>query len=420
MARDRRTRYEGVYVRHRKGCPAGESDRARCRCQPGYMARVWDRVRAEQLRSPTFRTAAAARAWRSDTMDKLARGELPDVRSDLRVGKAIERFIGAARDGRVLTKHGRRYKRSAIRDLESALSVHVTPELGSRRLTDVRRGDVQRLVDGLELSGSRVRTVVNALRSLYRWAQDRDLVGHDPAALVRLPAMDATPRARVAAPRELEQLLVALPPQDAVPYAIAAYATARRQEIRLARWRDVSFDLAAIELAVDEGKTAAAWRVVPLPRPLLAILRAEWMRQGRPGPDALVCPGARGGLLSCEALGVRAMKAWGWAYDGRAKKWVPDDGRDGRPLTPIGLHEARHTSASWMDAAGLNPKVASYLMGHSTPERVAAAAAGAPSIALSRYTHVLPGDVGRAREQLDAYLAERLGEVTERGAGAGS
>lgn len=71
-------------------------------------------------------------------------------------------------------------------------------------------------------------------------------------------------------------------------------------------------------------------------------------------------------------------------------------------LTPIGLHESRHTAASWLNAAGVNPKVPSGLMGHSTPER--AAASGAAGITLSRYTHTLPGDVERAREQLDPYL----------------
>ncbi len=87
--------------------------------------------------------------------------------------------------------------------------------LARRRLGDVTRGDVQRLVDEMTragYSGSRVRSVVNALRSLYRWAQDRDLVGHDPAANVRLPAMDAKPRDRVATPAEFAQLLAALKP----------------------------------------------------------------------------------------------------------------------------------------------------------------------------------------------------------------
>jgi site-specific recombinase XerD len=76
------------------------------------------------------------------------------------------------------------------------------------------------------VSGSRIRSLVNALRSLYRWAQDRELVGRDPAANVRLPAMDATPRDRVAAPAEFGRLLAAVKPEDAVPWALAGYATA--------------------------------------------------------------------------------------------------------------------------------------------------------------------------------------------------
>ena len=55
----------------------------------------------------------------------------------------------------------------------------------------MRRRDVQRLVDEIspQLSGSRVRSVVNAIHSLYRWAQAHEIVYHDPAALVQLPAM---------------------------------------------------------------------------------------------------------------------------------------------------------------------------------------------------------------------------------------
>jgi hypothetical protein len=38
-------------------------------------------------------------------------------------------------------------------------------------------------------------------------------------------------------------------------------------------------------------------------------------------------------------------------------------------LTRITLQEARHTAATWLDAAGVSPKVASVLMGHATPVR---------------------------------------------------
>jgi integrase len=67
------------------------------------------------------------------------------------------------------------------------------------------------------------------------------------------------------------------------------------------------------------------------------------------------------------------------------------------------MQEARHTGATWLDAAGVSPKVASVLMGHATPQRQP----GAALIILARYTHALPKDIERARQKLAAYLEDR-------------
>jgi hypothetical protein len=58
---------------------------------------------------------------------------------------------------------------SALRDLRGILESHVVPELRAERLRDIRRTDVQQLVDRLgaeHLSESRIRSVVSALRAL--------------------------------------------------------------------------------------------------------------------------------------------------------------------------------------------------------------------------------------------------------------
>jgi integrase len=75
-------------------------------------------------------------------------------------------------------------------------------------------------------------------------------------------------------------------------------------------------------------------------------------------------------------------------------------------LVPIGFHEARHTAATWLGHAGVSPKVASQLMGHKTPEYQP----GAAAITLRRYTHTLPGELERARDLLDRFLAARANE----------
>jgi integrase len=265
VPKDARTRYQGVYARHRLSCATGSGKR--CDCSPSYWGKVWDRASGKPRKTRFLDSPTAARNARNDLEATLRAGMLP-ASSTMRVVKAIEAFFAAAEAGTALNKHGRRYKSSAIRDLRGALEGHVEPVLGMRRLGDVHRADVQSIVDVLtpEKSGSRVRTVVNAIHSLYAWAQDRELANHDPASRVRLPAMNATPRDRVATVKEIGVLLGALEPADGLPYALAVYATARRGEIRHARVEDVDLDLGVLYLGADDRgrKSRAAQRAVPL------------------------------------------------------------------------------------------------------------------------------------------------------------
>jgi integrase len=387
--KDTKTRYQGVFARHQKDCAI--IARARCNCKPSYYGVVWDRARKRHVKTKRMPTIEAARNARADLSGRVERGELPDA-SGIRLSDARLRFVTAAREGRALNKHGRRYKPRAVDDIEEVLRVHVEPTLGAKRISTIRRSHVQSLVDELapELSGSRVRSIVNGLRSLYRWAQDRELTSHDPAALVRLPAMDATPIERVATPVEFAQLLAALEPQDALPYALAGYAMGRRAQIVRLRWPEVDLKVGALEWGVEweARKYDASRRVVPIVPPLLVLLKRVYLEQGRP-KEGLVCPPrvdwATTGLLNTGWLAKRAEKIWTQAK-----------------LRPITLQEARHTAATWLDAAGVPPKIASVLMGHATPERQP----GAAQITLARYTHALPADIERAGGKVAAYLAE--------------
>ncbi len=389
MPRDTRTRYQGVFARHSARC-ALEGDGSRCTCKPSYYGVVWDRAQQKPVRTRRFPNATAARSGRVDLLARLDRGEAPAPARGLRLSDARQQFVQAAREGRALNKRGQRYKPLAAAEIDHALRLHVEPHLGRRRLADVRRSDIQMLIDGMtpEFSGSRVRAVVNAVRSLYRWAQDRELAGHDPAQRVRLPAMNARPLQRVASPGEFARLLAALPLEDALPYALAGYGMGRRAQIVRLRWRDVDLQVGAIEWGVEweAAKYEASRRVVPCVPPLLAMLKRAYLEQGRPEEAARVCPSrqrAESGLMSSGGLAKRAERRW-------------------RPagFEPISLQECRHTAATWLDAAGVSPKVASILMGHAVPERQA----GAAAITLARYTHALPDDVERARQQLTAYL----------------
>jgi integrase len=387
--KDTKTRYQGVFARHQQHCAIAAG--SRCDCKPSYYGVVWDCARNRHVKTKRMPTIVAARNARSELSGKVERGELPDSGS-IRLSDARVAFVTGAREGRALNKQGRRYKPRAIDDIDEVLRVHVEPVLGTKRLSTIRRSHVQALVDTLipELSGSRIRSIVNGLRSLYRWAQDRELISHDPAALVRLPAMRATPVERVASPSEFAELLAALEPEDALPYALAGYAMGRRAQIVRLGWPEVDLKVGALEWGVEweARKYEASRRVVPIVPPLLILLRRVYMEQGRP-KDGLVCgprtEWATTGLLNTGWLAKRAKKNWADAK-----------------LQPITLQEARHTAATWLDAAGVAPKIASVLMGHATPERQP----GAAQITLARYTHALPQDIERARVKLAAYLAD--------------
>jgi integrase len=92
------------------------------------------------------------------------------------------------------------------------------------------------------------------------------------------------------------------------------------------------------------------------------------------------------------AIAERAQKAWTVENERRVKD--ADDPERVELLTPITLHECRHTFASMMIAAGVNAKALSTYMGHANI-----------SITLDRYGHLMPGNEDEAAGMLDAYLA---------------
>jgi len=396
---DTKTRYQGVYARHKLSCGLAIG-RKRCTCSPGYWGKVHDPSIGRPRKTKFRPSISEARNLRDDLLQRVRSGafaEEPQWHApDILFEQAHELFIQDCRDKVVLNKRRRPYKRKAITDLDSSLKSF--PEyIRKKMFRDVTRGDLQGAIDAFlreERSSSRISSIINSARSLYRWGEEREKVNESPAKNLRLPAEEVdTKDYNLPGPGEFAYRLSMLEDADALPWALAAYATARHSEIRTLEWLEVDFDHNVLLLADDEEearKSDAALRVVPIVPPLRDRLHREWVNQGRPR-SGKVCPPrkeSKSGMLSLNWLVKFVTKRWSELR-----------------LRPLTLQDARHTAATWLDHAGVSPKVASEFMGHKAPRRDRHP--DAAPITLRRYTHLLDGELQRAADKLGAFIAER-------------
>jgi integrase len=108
------------------------------------------------------------------------------------------------------------------------------------------------------------------------------------------------------------------------------------------------------------GKSHAADRRVPILDVLVPELAAHKLRTKR-GAEDLVFGRTAADPFVPSTTRSRALRAWEVENERRTA-----DSRESDRLAPITLHEARHTCASILIAAGVNAKALSVIMGHST------------------------------------------------------
>jgi integrase len=371
----------GIQVRHTRSCRT--QDGGSCNCKPSYRAWVWD-ARSNSRIFKTFKNQAEAKSWRGDSATALRKGTM-SAPSKTTVREAGEALIEGMRSGAVRTRKGTIYKPSATRSYEAALRDRIYPELGALRVTEVQPRDVQRLADEMLAARKDASTIRNALmplRVIYRRALEDGDVAVNPTTNLRLPAVEGK-RDRIVSPEEAKKLLAALAEKDRPLWATALYAGLRRGEIMGLRIEDVnlakgvirverSYDPKAYEFT--EPKSRAGKRSVPIASVLRDYLIEHKLRMGK--SEGLFFGRTVETPFDDSSLAARAATAWRNAE-----------------LEGITLHEARHTYASLMIAAGVNAKSLQTYMGHSSV-----------TVTYDRYGHLMPGNEDEAAALLDAYL----------------
>jgi integrase len=387
----------GLTPRHSKRCATVTGEK--CNCKPTWQAWVWDAAAGRKVKR-TFPTKTAAKLWRQDAAVAVRAGELTATPKGGRtVADALDELIAGMKDGSVLDRSGRRYRPVTIRNYESDVRRVLAPVLGHLRLGEVKRGDVQRLVDRLHvdgLTGSTIRNKLDPLRVVFRRAVQDEEVATNPATSLRLPAL-AHRAKRIAAPDRAATLLDALPDDERALWATAFYAGLRMGELRALRWHDVDFDGGRINVRAGwddvEGeqlpKTDAGIRRVPLVGRLRSELARHKLATGRADGD--LCFGETATTAPVRStIRSRALRAWHAAG-----------------LDSLQPHEARHTCASYLAAAGLPPKDVQTAMGHANV-----------ATTLDLYAKSVPGWERDAAAKVDEWLDRQSG-AGQRGPVAG-
>lgn len=276
------------------------------------------------------------------------------------------------------------HKRSWKKD-RSRLT-RILPVLGDRKLDEITTADVERFLASLRngdraVTGATVNRSRDLLSGMFKRAKRLGLVPANPVAgipkfkesagrIVYLPP--AAPGRRA---YEEDALRDALPPELRSAFTVSIHTGFRWSEQAALEWRDV--DMLAGTLGVGRSKNGYGRRV-----PMNSIVRSVLLDIGterrRPDdPQELVFSHA---YRTVARAVERAVE--------RAREALRDAGRDTTHLDGYTWHGNRHTWASRLTMAGVDPLTLQKLGGWRTLAMV------------QRYAHLAPGHLADAVERL--------------------
>lgn len=381
--------------------------------------------KTEYLRK-TFDTQGEAKAFVADRLEERKTGGVVKP-SEKTVEKYLEEWLEATASSR------RENTQAAYREL---IDRYLVPRLGERRLCDLTPLAIQRVYGELldaKLSARTVRYVHSVLHNALDSAVQWRMLSVNPTAAVKLPKRKPTRTMRPLNEEEAKRFLTVCRARDekgklahrlGVYFEVALVTGMRPSELFALHWRDVNLKAGAVTVRrslvrtgggkwkLAETKTERGRRSIPIPLETVEALK-EWKRRqaeeriaagsawtGASKPtEGLVFTGLQGQPLETRNLSLRDLARV--AIDaGLAEELEPKPRRGKRGPKPkpryrslITLYDLRHTCATLMLAAGVNPKVASERLGHASV-----------AFTLDVYSHVLPGMQESATKKLGGLL----------------
>lgn len=293
-----------------------------------------------------------------------------------------------------------RVKRQTLDTYTWLVKTHILPVLGGTELAKLTPMQIQGLYNKLTKEGNladeniqKVHTLINdSLKKAERWG----LIQKNPAALVDRPKA-IRKEVVVWGMEEVKRFLKHADNESRynIAFELALASGMRQGEILGLRWQDVDFEKNCIRITQtlsSDGKeiqsytkTRAGTRNIDLPAETMNQLKKHKKRVAKERLQAEPEDYKDLDLVVCSQNGTPTNKSnIRRAFDHTIQK---------AGLKKIKFHGMRHTHATLLLLQGVNPKVVSERLGHSSVK-----------ITLDVYSHLLPSMQKETAEQLGRAL----------------
>jgi integrase len=246
---------------------------------------------------------------------------------------------------------GRHVGASWARETQRLLAKEIVPAIGEKRLGEVKKSDIQDLLDGIVDRGAPVvanRTLA-VLRRLCNWAIERGLIDVSPCDKIKPPAAEES-RDRVLSDDEIRLAWNAF---ERVGWPFGPLAKlllltgARRDEIAQARWSEV--DIEARTWTIARNGVA---HEIPLSDAALDIIKS------------LPRIGDRKDAFLFSTTGRTPVSGFSNAKEAIDRAIVEARGADVEAIPNWVFHDLRRSAASGMAGIGIAPHVVEAALGH--------------------------------------------------------
>jgi integrase len=266
--------------------------------------------------------------------------------------------------GEWLDAQERKLKPQTMRSYREKARNYIVPQLGRRKLTDLRAGHIETMYDQMRDDGLAEATVRQVHAILMRALKDavrRDRLAVSPMAKVDPPGTEKNVREQFTTDQARQVLIAA---KDDARWWLALFYGMRQGECLGLDWSYVDFErhTLAIEQTLQTGldgtltfgkpKSRASRRILPLGPLVEARLRLLWETAGRP---------TEGLVFHRDGKPIQPKADWRAWRDLIDRATVPPFA----PLPYIALHAARNSATSLMEAAGIPERLAAQIVGHA-------------------------------------------------------